>query len=312
MGSSKETSLLARHYQRRVGDIRSRLQDIIDAFSAVHEGEKGRNNEQLLADFLREFLPGKYAVGSGFIVDSRGGISKQCDLILYDRLFNPELFAFDDMANFYPVEVVYATIEVKTTINKAQIIDVAQKIRSVKGLAYERMSFSHPTDKGLGFGTTKPPLGFMFAYNSTLHRAETILGHFQDAFSDTTPDIWIDCGCILHGGVIATARVSESTSPEIMFMHHGYLLPTADDGLAEAVATDKSARQVEIEGQSYPTMSVRGENLVVDPARNFLMFLTTAYEILNKKAVPEVQNVLELYIPPELKKRLIIRSDLSK
>jgi len=312
MASDEGKGLLIRHYEGRVAYIRSRLEEIIDAFSGVHEGEKGHNNEQLLKEFLEEFLPGKYALGSGFIVDSSGGISRQCDLILYDRLFNPELFAFNSEANFYPVEVVYATVEIKTSINKAQIFDVANKIRSVKSLAYEKLSFAAPSDRGLGFGTTKPPLGIMFAYNTTLRRSETILGHFRSAFSGDPPDIWIDCGCILHGGVIATAKLGQSSPLEILFLHHGYLIPTEGGGLIETQATEKTARLVEINGQSYPTLSVRNKNLVVDPARNFLMFLSTMYEFLNKKSVPEVQNVLDLYMPAELKKHLVIQGDLSK
>lgn len=307
MATEQAQNLLARHYEKRVSDIRLKLQGIREAFSGVHEGEKGRSNEQVLGAFLREFLPGKYSIGDGFVVDSHGGVSKQCDLILHDRLFNPELFALGP-ANFYPVEVVYATVEVKTSLDRRAIEDVAEKVRSVKGLQYERMSFSHPTESGLAFGMTKPPVALMFAYENKIRRAETILGHFRSAFAETSSDLWIDCGCILSAGVVANAHMGKG-SPEMMFFHYGCLSAGEDGSLIEDVANNKTARHVDIEGRKYPTIVLKGENYVVDPVRNFLMFLSMAYEFLNKKAVPEVQNILQLYIPPQLKRRVILRQE---
>ncbi len=91
------------------------------------------------------FLPEKYTLGSGFVIDSRGGQSRQTDIILYDRLFNPELFRYEGV-NFYPVEVVYAVIEVKTTLRSGEIKDAIEKIPSIKSLLFEPMSLAHPVE----------------------------------------------------------------------------------------------------------------------------------------------------------------------
>ena len=36
-------------------------------------------------DLLRKIIPRKLEIGDGFIITSQGGISTQCDLIIYDK-----------------------------------------------------------------------------------------------------------------------------------------------------------------------------------------------------------------------------------
>jgi len=60
-----------------------RLAGISRQFS--HSGMKGNSNEEVIREFLRTYLPRKYSVGQGKIVDFGGQESKQADIILYDR-----------------------------------------------------------------------------------------------------------------------------------------------------------------------------------------------------------------------------------
>ncbi|WP_366523456.1 DUF6602 domain-containing protein [uncultured Microbulbifer sp.] len=53
---------------------------------------------------------------TGVVIDRQGKQSNQCDVIIYDALNYPELFS-QTSAKFFPVDFVYATIEVKTTVN---------------------------------------------------------------------------------------------------------------------------------------------------------------------------------------------------
>src|SRR2546425_798666 len=54
--------------------------------SIPHAGEKGRETEGLLIEFLNDHLPKRYSAPRGFVVDTDGGVSPQTDVIIYDRL----------------------------------------------------------------------------------------------------------------------------------------------------------------------------------------------------------------------------------
>ena len=76
-----------------------------------HLGERGRNEEQRVRNFLRSVLPQRFSVGSGVIVSSNKtlGPSPHMDVVIYDEFHNASLnreLAF----SVYPVEMGYATI----------------------------------------------------------------------------------------------------------------------------------------------------------------------------------------------------------
>lgn len=51
----------------------------------MHSGEYGIYREELIKKWLRIFIPDMFGISSGFIINSKGQISTQCDLIIYDR-----------------------------------------------------------------------------------------------------------------------------------------------------------------------------------------------------------------------------------
>jgi Domain of unknown function (DUF6602) len=77
-----------------------------------HSGEKGRLLEETLRTVLRKFLPRKYELGSGFIVDATGNLSSQTDIIVYDNQLNSPIVT-ESSSILFPIECVYAAIEVK-------------------------------------------------------------------------------------------------------------------------------------------------------------------------------------------------------
>lgn len=80
-----------------------------------HQGEKGGIRERRVADFLSMYLPRRYAIGTGHIIDSKGNISNQTDIIIYDAL-NGISLPVDRYYSLFPCECVYATIEVKSKL----------------------------------------------------------------------------------------------------------------------------------------------------------------------------------------------------
>src|SRR5690349_716990 len=88
--------------------VTQRLQLEIDFLNRLipHAVERGTANENALRNLLVKFLPKRYNIGSGIIIDKEGNHSKQVDIIIYDSDFHPELFSLGAAASLYPVDVV--------------------------------------------------------------------------------------------------------------------------------------------------------------------------------------------------------------
>lgn len=72
-------------------DLKSKS-ELIREYFKIHPGENGRNKEDILVEFLRNYLPKRYSIGTGFIFDSEKGRSNQTDIIIYDAFWSSILF----------------------------------------------------------------------------------------------------------------------------------------------------------------------------------------------------------------------------
>ena len=102
--------------------------------SIPHSGEIGALIEQSLRSHLEAVLPEKVGVSHGFVVDSNGLVSKQMDIVLYDRMNCPRLFSGSG-AQMFPVESTYACGEVKTDLNSTRFKESLEKCSSYKALS---------------------------------------------------------------------------------------------------------------------------------------------------------------------------------
>ena len=101
--------------------------------SIPHAGEIGGLVERVFRTQIRDVLPEKVGVSNGFVVDSKGSVSRQMDIILFDRQNTPRIFGSEG-AQMFPVESTYACGEVKTEMNSAQFLDSFDKCVSYKTL----------------------------------------------------------------------------------------------------------------------------------------------------------------------------------
>ncbi len=85
-----------------------------------HMGERGSEREAVVKSFLGAYLPTRYGIASGEIVDKKGATSHQCDLIIYDHYNCPLLLAGRDI-RIFPAESVFAVIEVKSVLSANEI-----------------------------------------------------------------------------------------------------------------------------------------------------------------------------------------------
>ena len=100
---------------------------------ASHRPSAGANREDLVEGFLRDHLPGRFGISTGLLISHDGLFSNQADLVVVDSLHNSPLHA-GSRNKLWPVESVYALIEVKTTLGPSDIADAISKGRRFKGL----------------------------------------------------------------------------------------------------------------------------------------------------------------------------------
>ena len=98
-----------------------------------HPTTIGDNYELKWIEWLRKYLPERYCIDKAHIIDSRGELSQQIDVVVYDRQYTPFIFN-DGWAKYIPAESVYAIFEVKPVINKAHLIYAGEKAASVRAL----------------------------------------------------------------------------------------------------------------------------------------------------------------------------------
>jgi hypothetical protein len=121
-------------------EMRLKLSSKIDEI--YHPTARGDESELNWIGLLKAYLPERYTVDSGFVVDHSGKISEQIDIIIYDRHFTPFIFKGERVV-YIPAEGVYAIFEVKPQFNKKNYDYAVKKLKSVKSLKRTSASFTH-------------------------------------------------------------------------------------------------------------------------------------------------------------------------
>jgi len=87
-----------------------------------HPLGKGELRELFVTELISNWLTSQYSVTSGFIVDIQGNQSKQTDIIIYDSTLLPPFIKQSNLG-VVPIECVLATIEVKSFLDKSELIN---------------------------------------------------------------------------------------------------------------------------------------------------------------------------------------------
>jgi hypothetical protein len=127
----------------------SAVEDQLLAISRIpansgHSLHKGTPREAFIREFLEKHLNSTVSIGTGEIIDSKskpGDRRNQFDIVIYKHNY-PRL-DFGGGINGFLVESVVATIEVKSTLDKAGIEQAVKAARAAKLLQKNEMrSFS--------------------------------------------------------------------------------------------------------------------------------------------------------------------------
>lgn len=166
--------------------------------SIDHPGSMGAVSEREWRALLEKHLPRRYAVTSGFVVDSEGGQSQQLDVIIHDRHFSLLVFPHEE-SQFVPAESVYAVFEAKQDLSREYIGYAAEKAASVRALHRTSAQIHYAAGK---YPPKEPP-PIIAGVLSTSSTWRPPLGDaFEKAIAELTRDAStrIDLGCALDGG----------------------------------------------------------------------------------------------------------------
>ena len=109
-------------YESINGELMSIKDRVRSLIGDANWGEDGRYREAILKNVISRFLPKKYSVGTGFVINKNKEITKQIDIIIYDNS-SPVLFSEGDFV-IVLASTVKAIIEVKSTITSTtELID---------------------------------------------------------------------------------------------------------------------------------------------------------------------------------------------
>lgn len=115
-----------------IGDINEAKRKSSSIHRAGNIKASGDEVEDLIREKISLFLPERYLVKQGHVVNSEGKVSNQLDIIIFDRFNTPKFFETQNNTVFYPIESVLAIGEIKKTLRPNDIIDFGKKIKYLK------------------------------------------------------------------------------------------------------------------------------------------------------------------------------------
>ena len=157
----------------------------------THPTTKGDAQESAWLKLFEQYLPQRYRVMKAFVVDCRGAVSEQIDVVIFDRQYSP-LMLVHEGAQYVPAESVYGVFEVRPSLTPATLRYAGQKVRSVRSL--KRTSARVPDVSGtLRRKKLYRILGGILTLNTGIRTKEALRQAVQGQ------EIGLDLGCSLNG-----------------------------------------------------------------------------------------------------------------
>ena len=195
--------------------------DFVEMTSRIsHNGERGNAREDMLSDYLRQYLPEKYKLSKGIVIDSKDTQSRQVDIIIHDKDCTPYLQQYDSTV-IVPIETVACTIEVKSSLDKSELEKSIENVSSVRKLKKQSVN-----------GRLFPTAGMVFAFDSTASM-DTLYSNFVSMVANYSPEERPSCLCVLGKGLIVCADKADSSRIVMLPSGNTYyaLLKNSNDSL---------------------------------------------------------------------------------
>lgn len=298
-------NILSEYYHGIVGQIQAEVEYINALFE--HQGLKGSGNELKLVNMLKKFIPKKYGIGTGVIIDREGNQSRQCDIIIYDNQNYPDVLSISS-SKFYPIEIVYAVIEVKTRLNLSSARESIQNIESVKSLKQSNQRFRvYPTDPvekiddNTSFWETQsptPPLGFVFAYKSKTNKLRTFHNWYNSELNRNFPDFV----CCLDQGILLLKSEKMRDLPMAFPINDGVQFHEVG---SKEIVNSRGEKMCLYKNSLTPYTQIGKTKCAIDVTSTFLEFVHILIEALKKKNINPDFNLFRLYMAKHNKIRFL-------
>jgi hypothetical protein len=118
----------------------------------------GGQVEGSLRILLKDLLPGRVAITHGHMVDQSTAVSNQQDVLITESFYTKSLIRSLDGTEFYPVEAIFATGEVKKTWSQKKLEAVIQSIKRSKQQLKRKAIAADQLSTGSGFITLSGPV----------------------------------------------------------------------------------------------------------------------------------------------------------
>lgn len=230
-----------------------------------HAGLAGAENEIALAALIRDFLPPRFGVEvSGIVIDRFGRESRQADIIIYDAHAFPRY-----LRKVFPVELVYAVVEVKTTLTSTEAQRARENLRSVFDLEFRPELTPYWQNRPAAEQyLAQPPLGVVFSFRSDAREYATFAG-------------WFPLDTVMVGNPL---QIRHGRS-EI----RGALVACRDKGVITMTSTNLNIRNVITiaDGPVERAMPATAfdDEVLIDPAKSLCLFLETLWQFLSDSKV---------------------------
>jgi hypothetical protein len=261
--------------------VRQRLRAEVDIFAGLveHNLERGEENEAAFARVLQSFVPDRYGIGSGLLIDRHGKASKQMDIILFEQTDEPKVLAQTNQL-LYPVENVVAVIEIKTRLTIEEIADYADKRKSVSDL-----------DSNTG----EYPVFATLAYKSEVAHDTT-----AKSLKAHPPGARVDLACVLDSGLLSgTAALlrQKQHAPSDFVTGMALLRDEVSGAWVKAPKVVRGMRHRH-DGEDYRITRVGTDLVLVDEARTLLLFVEALARIMAERT-NRPEPVMSCYLKPE-------------
>ena len=128
-------------FGNHVINLSKKIEEAFENIEAEFNFDNGPEFEVALCKILRSYLPNKYGICRGFVINSEG-IKRGDDIIIFDQERFPTLRLLPksdfSIKEQIPIEAVYAYIEAKHTLTKESFAKSVKQIIEVKKLCSQR------------------------------------------------------------------------------------------------------------------------------------------------------------------------------
>ena len=187
-------------------ELRSLQRALLDSYerskAIKHPRDKGDQREEILRHFFTNhgLLPKSIHIPSAStrMVSPSGHISPELDILFTNANNSIVLKRFENTLEYYPVESVLGTIQVKSKLTKKELLSGLKHIQHFKNIGPTR-----PIKRQLGGFTMEAGLyrrfGILFAYERAL-RWEQMANLIQDHLAECPNGLWPNMVVILDAG----------------------------------------------------------------------------------------------------------------